>query len=150
MSSAVNGEPSCQVTPWRKLKTTFIRPSGSIVIPPFSSEGTVSASRPTGLRLPVSDVTRPSVCISVRAIQPPVGVPVATARLMAGTLLVMPTVRDFVLAGASAPPDGDGTTDEDGPVQAATISAMRPSQRAVAGLGMLGLEGVGAIGPLSP
>ena len=40
-------------------------------MPPSASEGTRSANRPTGARLLASDVTSPSLCISVSDDHPP-------------------------------------------------------------------------------
>ena len=67
---------------------------------PSESDGTRSASRPTGARLFVSDVTSPSLCTSVSEPQPPAGVPNVTM-LNAGTVLLIPTVIDFAEAGTS-------------------------------------------------
>src|SRR4051812_27912156 len=100
-----------------------MRPSGSREMPPLSTVGACSASRPMGLRLLKSVVVSPSECTLVTEYQPPAVVtapmdPIATTPPV--TPIVSTLVRAGCDAGACPPPAGCCADGTDGAAQAAS------------------------------
>src|SRR4051812_26659867 len=101
MSCDVKGAPSCQVTPFRRLKSTRIFPSGTMEMVPASNEGTFSDSRPIRSRELGAAVISPSEWISVTWTQPPAGLLLGAIRLNATGGVEIATLSTLDVAAAA-------------------------------------------------